>query len=91
VLEFLERAAYGEGEDSELMELAASTLAAMAEAPLDVLEAMLRAFEVQACRRLGYAPELTAKRRLPPIMKLLSGLESNRLPMTGLSRRDATL
>jgi hypothetical protein len=38
-----------------------------------------------------YAPELTAKRRLPPIMKLLSGLESNRLPMTGLNRRDATL
>ena len=59
VLEFLERAAYGEGEDPELMELAASTLAAMATAPLDALEAMLRAFEVQACRRLGYAPELT--------------------------------
>ena len=59
VLEFLERAAYGEGEDPGLMELAAETLAAMAEAPPDALEAMLRAFEVQACRRLGYAPELT--------------------------------
>jgi len=59
VLEFLERAAYGEADDPDLMELAASTLAAMADAPLDALEAMLRAFEVQACRRLGYAPELT--------------------------------
>ena len=53
VLEFLERAAYGEVEDPELLELAAGTLAAMAEAPAAALEAMLRAFEVQACQRLG--------------------------------------
>ena len=61
VLEFLERAAYGEVEDPDidLMELAADTLAAMATAPTAALEAMLRAFEVQACQRLGYAPELT--------------------------------
>lgn len=59
VLEFLERAAYGEVEDPGLLELATDTLAAMARAPLPASEAMLRAFEVQACRRLGYAPELT--------------------------------
>lgn len=59
VLEFLERAAYGETEDPDLLELAAVTLGAMACAPTDSLDAMLRAFEVQACQRLGYAPELT--------------------------------
>ena len=59
VLEFLERAAYGESEDAELLELAAGTLEAMGRAPVGALEPMLRAFEVQACRRLGYAPELT--------------------------------
>lgn len=60
VLEFLERAAYGEVEDAELLELAAGALASMATAPVAALDAMLRAFEVQACRRLGYAPELAA-------------------------------
>lgn len=60
VLEFLERAAYGEVEDAELLELAADALASMATAPVAALDAMLRAFEVQACRRLGYAPELAA-------------------------------
>ncbi len=59
VLEFLERAAYGEAEDRTLLELAAETLEAMGTAPLAALDAMLRAFEVQACRLLGYAPELT--------------------------------
>jgi DNA repair protein RecO (recombination protein O) len=59
VLEFLERAAYGETEDSTLLELAAETLEAMSTAPPAALDAMLRAYEVQACRRLGYAPELT--------------------------------
>jgi DNA repair protein RecO (recombination protein O) len=57
-LEFLERAAYGETEDPGLLDLAAETLAAMSAAPPAALEALLRAFEVQACRRLGYAPEL---------------------------------
>jgi DNA repair protein RecO len=60
VLEFLERAAYGESEDAELLELATDTLAAMSEAPAPALEAILRGFEVQACKRLGYAPELTS-------------------------------
>jgi DNA repair protein RecO (recombination protein O) len=59
VLEFLERAAYGEVEDPTLLELAAETLAALAAAPTAALEALVRAYEVQACRRLGYAPELT--------------------------------
>ncbi|MGE5174807.1 MAG: DNA repair protein RecO [Hyphomicrobiales bacterium] len=59
VLEFLERAAYGESGDPELIDLAVETLAAMAAAPAGALEPMLRAFEIQACRRLGYAPELT--------------------------------
>jgi DNA repair protein RecO (recombination protein O) len=59
VVEFLERAAYGEVADPDLMELAAGTLEAMAGAPPAALEPMLRAFEVQACQRLGYAPELT--------------------------------
>jgi DNA repair protein RecO (recombination protein O) len=60
VLEFLERAAYGESGDPELIDLATDTLGAMSAAPVPALEAMLRAFEIQACRRLGYAPELSA-------------------------------
>jgi DNA repair protein RecO (recombination protein O) len=60
VLEFLERAAFGESEDPQMLDLAAETLAAMSGAPPAALEAMLRAYEVQTCRRLGYAPELTA-------------------------------
>jgi recombinational DNA repair protein (RecF pathway) len=32
----------------------------MSEAPLPALEAILRGFEVRACRMLGYAPELSA-------------------------------
>jgi DNA repair protein RecO (recombination protein O) len=59
VLEFLERAAFGESDDPFLLELAAETLAAMSGAPPAALEAMLRAYEVQTCCRLGYAPELT--------------------------------
>ena len=58
VLEFLERAAYGESGDADLLELATETLAAMSEAPIPALEAILRGFEVQSCMRLGYAPEL---------------------------------
>lgn len=60
VLEFLERAAYGEAGDPDLIDLAAVTLDEMSAAPPAALEAILRAFEIQACRRLGYAPELTA-------------------------------
>jgi len=60
VLEFLERAAYGESGDAELIDLAVGALAAMSEAPIGSLEPMLRGFEVQACRRLGYAPELSS-------------------------------
>lgn len=60
VLEFLERAAYGESGDPELIDLAKGTLEAMSTAPEPALEALLRAFEIQACRRLGYAPELSA-------------------------------
>jgi DNA repair protein RecO (recombination protein O) len=60
VLEFLERAAYGESGDAHLLDLATETLAAMNEAPIPALEAILRGFEVQACMRLGYAPELEA-------------------------------
>jgi len=58
VLEFLERAAYGEAGDAHLLDLASGTLAAMSEAPVPALEAILRGFEVQACQRLGYAPVL---------------------------------
>jgi DNA repair protein RecO (recombination protein O) len=58
VLEFLERAAYGEAPDSQLLDLATGALVAMSDAPVPALEAILRAFEVQACQRLGYAPEL---------------------------------
>lgn len=59
VLEFLERAAYGESGDPDLIDLAVATLSAMARTPEASLEPMLRAFEIQACRRLGYAPELS--------------------------------
>lgn len=58
VLEFLERAAFGEAGDPHLLDLAVETLAAMSEAPVPALEAILRGFEIQACQRLGYAPEL---------------------------------
>jgi hypothetical protein len=37
------------------------------------------------------AAELTAKRRLPPIMKVFSGVLRSSLPIMGLSARDATL
>jgi len=60
VLEFLERAAFGEAGDPDLIDLASETLEAMGAAPRDALEPILRAFEVQACQRLGYAPELSA-------------------------------
>ena len=60
VLEFLERAAYGEAADPHLLNLATGALTAMSAAPIPALEAILRAFEVQACRRLGYAPELAS-------------------------------
>jgi DNA repair protein RecO (recombination protein O) len=60
VLEFLDRAAYGESGDPDLLELACDTLQAMSTAPLATLEPLIRGFEVQACDRLGYAPQLTA-------------------------------
>ncbi len=60
VLEFLERAAYGESGDPELMDLATATLRAMSTAPPACLELIVRGFEIQACERLGYAPQLTA-------------------------------
>ena len=60
VLEFLERAAYGESGDPDLIDLATETLESMSGAPIEALEPMLRAFEIQACRRLGYAPELSS-------------------------------
>ncbi|HKQ18765.1 MAG TPA: DNA repair protein RecO [Candidatus Eisenbacteria bacterium] len=60
VLEFLERAAYGESGDPELIDLAVEALVAMSVAPVEALEPVLRAFEIQACRRLGYAPELSS-------------------------------
>ncbi len=60
VLEFLDRAAYGESGDPELLQLACDTLEAMSTAAAPVLEPILRGFEVQACDRLGYAPQLTA-------------------------------
>src|SRR5204862_6270565 len=59
VLEFLERAAYGESGDPELLDLASQTLRAMSDAPVACLEFIIRGFEIQACDRLGYAPELT--------------------------------
>ena len=58
VLEFLDRAAYGEAGDERLLDLAAETLAAMATAPHPALEALVRGFEIQALRLLGLAPEL---------------------------------
>lgn len=60
VLEFLDRAAYGETGDPALLDLACDTLQAMSGAPVPALEPLLRGFEVQACDRLGYAPELAA-------------------------------
>ncbi len=60
VLEFLDRAAYGESGDPELLGLACDTLQAMSVALLPTLEPLVRGFEVQACDRLGYAPQLTA-------------------------------
>jgi len=60
VLEFLDRAAYGEAGDPALLDLACDTLDAMSGAPVPLLEPLLRGFEVQACDRLGYAPELSA-------------------------------
>jgi len=60
VLEFLERAAYGESGDPELLDLASQTLRAMSTAPEACLELIVRGFEIQACECLGYAPELTA-------------------------------
>src|SRR3989442_4095805 len=59
VLEFLDRAAYGESGDPELLDLASQTLRAMSTAPGACLELIVRGFEIQACERLGYAPELT--------------------------------
>jgi len=59
VLEFLERAAYGESGDPELLDLACETLRTMSRAPIASLELIVRGFEIQACERLGYAPELT--------------------------------
>jgi len=60
ILEFLERAAYGESGDPELLDLAALTLRTMSVTPVACLELIVRGFEIQACERLGYAPELTA-------------------------------
>lgn len=60
VLEFLERAAYGEAGEPELLDLAAETLRTMAQAPIPCLELLVRGFEIQACEHLGYAPELSA-------------------------------
>jgi DNA repair protein RecO (recombination protein O) len=60
VLEFLERAAYGESGEPELLDLAAATLRAMSTTPVACLELIVRGFEIQACDRLGYAPQLTA-------------------------------
>jgi recombinational DNA repair protein (RecF pathway) len=59
VLEFLERAAYGESGDPELLDLACETLRTMSRATIACLELIVRGFEIQACERLGYAPELT--------------------------------
>ena len=58
VLEFLERAAYGEAGEPELLDLACETLRTMSPAPVPCLELLVRGFEIQACERLGYAPEL---------------------------------
>ena len=60
VLEFLDRAAYGEAGDARLLDLATDALAAMSSAPIAALEAILRGFELQALRCLGLAPELRA-------------------------------
>lgn len=60
VLEFLDRAAYGEAGDADLLDLATETLASMSTASLPALEAILRGFEIQALRHLGLAPELTS-------------------------------
>ena len=60
VLEFLERAAYGESGDPELQDLAWETMRTLSVAPGACLELIVRGFEIQACERLGYAPELKA-------------------------------
>jgi DNA repair protein RecO (recombination protein O) len=58
VLEFLDRAAYGEAGDSRLLDLATETLASMSTASLPALEAILRGFEIQTLGHLGLKPEL---------------------------------
>jgi DNA repair protein RecO (recombination protein O) len=60
VLEFLDRAAYGESGEPELLDLACETLESMSRAPIAALEILLRGFEIQACERLGLAPEVRA-------------------------------
>ena len=60
VLEFIERAAYGEAGDPHLLDLACDALHAMSHAAVPSLELILRGFEIQACERLGYSPELRA-------------------------------
>jgi DNA repair protein RecO (recombination protein O) len=60
VLEFLDRAAYGEAGDEKLLDLATETLAAMGAASRAALEAILRGFEIQALQHLGLAPELNS-------------------------------
>jgi DNA repair protein RecO (recombination protein O) len=60
VLEFLDRAAYGETGDEALLDQATETLAAMSAAPPAALEAILRAFEIRALQHLGLAPELNS-------------------------------
>src|SRR5436853_383852 len=51
ILEFLERAAYGESGDPELLDLAALTLRTMSVTPVACLELIVRGFEIQACDR----------------------------------------
>jgi len=58
VLEFIERASYGETGEPLLLDLACDALETMSGAPTDRLELLLRGFEIQACERLGYTPEL---------------------------------
>lgn len=60
VLEFLDRAAYGETGDAALLDLATGTLAAISAGPIAALDPVLRGFEIQALQHLGLAPELAA-------------------------------
>jgi DNA repair protein RecO (recombination protein O) len=59
-IELIDRLVWGEEPHVELFDLLATTLEAVAAAPLAALPAMILAFELQAASLLGYRPRLDA-------------------------------